>query len=66
VVELDPDGTAVVADGDRLVEAPVPDAQFVEAPEALPGEPSQLRVVAFGFQLADDDERDDHVMFVEP
>nr|BFF22063.1 hypothetical protein GCM10025732_00280 [Glycomyces mayteni] len=66
MVELDPDGTAMVPDRDRLVETAVLDAQFVEAPQALPGEPAQLRMVAFGFQLADYDERDDHVVFVEP
>ncbi|GAA1684625.1 hypothetical protein GCM10009830_34920 [Glycomyces endophyticus] len=66
MVELDPDGTAVVPDVDGLIETTVLDAEFVEAPEALPGEPAQLGVVAFGLKLADYDERDDHVVFVEP
>ena len=46
---------AVVADGDREVEALVLDTQLVEVAQRLPGEVPDLGVVAFGLELGDHD-----------
>ena len=40
--------------------------EVVEVTEGLTGEIAQLRVVTLGFELGDDDDRDDDVVFVEP
>src|ERR1700745_1241307 len=42
------------------------DPEVVEVTEGLTGEVAQLRVVTLGFELGDDDDRDDDVVFVEP
>jgi hypothetical protein len=44
----------------------VADPEVVKEPEGLAGEIAQLRVVTLGFELGDDDDRDDDVMLVEP
>jgi hypothetical protein len=41
-------------------------AQIVEEPQCLPGEPAQFVVVTFGFQFADHHQRDNHLVFGEP
>ena len=66
VVELDPQGAAVVADRDRPVEASLADPQVVEQPQRLPGEVAELRVVALALQLGDDDDGQDDLVLLEP
>ena len=56
VVQLDPQGAALVVAEHRLVEPAVLDPQLVEHPQRLPGEPAQLRVVPLALQLGDDHE----------
>ena len=65
VVELDVQRAAVVADRDGRVEPAVLDAQLVEHPQRLPGEPAQLGVVPLALQLADDDQRQHHLVLGE-
>ena len=66
VVELDLQGAACVPDRNRLIQPPVLEAQVVEHAQRLPGEPAQLVMVAFGLQLADHHQRQDHLVLVEP
>ena len=66
VVELDVQGASVVAHRDRLVETAVLEAQVVEQPQRLPGEPAQFVMVPFGLEFADHDERNHHLVFGEP
>jgi hypothetical protein len=42
------------------------EAQIVEEPQCLPGEPAQFVVVALGLQLTDHHQRDDDLMLGEP
>ena len=65
VVELDPDGAAVLADRDRLVEAAVDQPQLVEHPQRGAGEVAQLGVVPLALELGDDDDREHDLVLVE-
>ena len=65
VVELDPEGAAVLADRHRLVEPAVDDPQLVEQPQRGAGEVAELGVVPLALQLGDDDDREDHLVLVE-
>ena len=62
-VELGLSNVTVPATG---VEPAVVDPQLVEHPQGRAGEVAQFRVMAFGFQLRDDDEWQDHLVFREP
>jgi hypothetical protein len=42
------------------------DPQIVEQAERLPGEPAELGMVPFALQLADDDQRQYHLVLAEP
>ena len=42
------------------------DPEVIEVTECLTSEIAQLRVVTLGFELGDDDNRDDDVVFVKP
>jgi hypothetical protein len=65
VVELDPEGAALVADGHRLVEPSVGDPQLVEEPQCAAGEVAQLRVVPLALELGDHDHRQDDLVLGE-
>ena len=65
VVQLDVQRAAGVADRHRRVQSAVPDPQLVQRPQRLPGEPAQFGVVALALQLADDDQRQHHVVLGE-
>ena len=66
VVELDPHGAAGVVDRHRLVEPAVLDAQLVEQPQRLAGEPAELRMRALGLELGDDHDRQHDLVLGEP
>ena len=66
VVELDPQGAAVVADGHRLVEPTVLDPQVVEQAQRLAGEVAELRVVPLALELGDHDHRQHDLVLGEP
>src|SRR3954451_9446092 len=57
---------ALGTDGDRLIEPAVLEPEIVEQTQRLAGEPTQLVMMAFSLQLADDDQRDDHFVLGEP
>jgi hypothetical protein len=65
VVQLDVQRAAGVADRDRRVEAAVLDPQLVQHPQGLPREPAEFGVVPFALQLADDDQREHHLVLGE-
>ena len=52
--------------GHRRVEPAVRDAQLVEHPQRLPGEPAELGVVPLALQLADDHQRQHDLVLGEP
>ncbi|OPZ53667.1 MAG: hypothetical protein BWY91_01874 [bacterium ADurb.BinA028] len=66
VVELDAHRAAEVADRQGAIQPTVRHPQVIEHPQRRPGEVAQLRVVAFGLQLGDDDDREHHLVFGEP
>ena len=66
VVELDLQRTALCANGNRLIQPSVLDPQIVEHPQRLAGEPAQFVVVTFGFQFADDNQRNNDFVLGEP
>ena len=49
----------------RSVQPAVFDPQLVQQPQRLPGEIAELGMVPLGLQLTDDDQRQDHLVFVE-
>ena len=65
VVELDPQGPAVVVDPQRLGERPVGHPQAFEVAERLAGRPAEVGVVPLGLQLHQHDDRQDHLVLVE-
>jgi hypothetical protein len=65
MVQLDMHQTALVADGDAVVQPTVPDAQVVEYPQRLPCEPAEFGVVPLGLQFADHYQRQDHLVLAE-
>ncbi len=65
MVQLHHEGAAVVADGDGLVQAAVLDPQVIEEPQGLAGEVAQLGVVPLAFQLGDDHDGNDDLVFGE-
>ena len=65
VVELDPEGAAVVADRHRLVEPAVGDPQLVEHPQRGAGEVAQLGVVPLALQLGDHHDGEHHLVLLE-
>ncbi len=66
VIELHADGAAGLVDRDRLVEAAVLDAKFVQAAQRSPGEISEFGMVPLALKLGDDDQRKDYLVFGEP
>ena len=66
MVQLDPDGTAEVADPEVGVEAPMRDPQVVQVPQGLASEETQFGMVAFGLQFGDDHDGQDDAMLGEP
>ena len=65
VVELDLQGAALVADRQRDVESAVLEPQVVEQSQCLTCKPSKLVVVTFALEFADDNQRQDDVVFSE-
>ena len=65
VVQLHHEDAAVVPDGDGLVQSAVLDPEVVEEPQGFAGEVAQFGVVAFSFQLGDDHDGDDDLVFGE-
>ena len=57
---------ALVAHGDRRVEAAVADPHLVEHPQCAAGEVPQLGMVPFPLQFGDHDDRQHHLVLVEP
>ena len=66
VVELDPDGAALLADRQGDVEGAVLHAQVVEETQRRPREVAELGVVPLPLQLGDHDDGDDDLVLVEP
>ena len=66
VVELDPDGAAVLAHGHRLVEPAVGDPQVVEHAQGAAREEAQLGMVSLALELGDHHDRQDHLVLGEP
>jgi hypothetical protein len=66
VVELHLQRTALCPNGNGLIEAAVFEAQIVEHPQRLTREPPEFVMVSLGFELADHDQRDNHLVFREP
>ena len=66
VVELDVQCSALCPNGNGTVQPTVFEAQIVEEPQCLPGEPAQFVVVALGLQLTDHHQWDDDLMLGEP
>ena len=65
VVELDADRPAAFGDRDGLGQRTVGDPQPFQTPERLPGGPTQLGMEAFGLELREDHEWDDHIVLLE-
>jgi hypothetical protein len=63
VVELDPQ--RALRDRDRVVQPAVLDAQVVQHPQRLTGEPAELGVVPLALELADHDQREHHLVLGE-
>ena len=66
VIEFDVQRPALRPNGNRLIQSTVLETQIVEQPQRLAGEPAQFVVMPFGFEFADDDQRNDHLVFGEP
>jgi hypothetical protein len=66
VVELDPNRSALVADGQRLVETAVRDPEVIERTQSIPGEIAQLGVVTLGLELGYHDDREYDLVLGEP
>ena len=66
MVELDVQRTALRTNGYRLIQPAVLQAEVVEEPQRLAGEPAELVVVALGLQLADHHQRNDDFVLGEP
>jgi hypothetical protein len=66
VVELDPEGAALFAHRNRLVEPAVDDPQLVQQPERAPREVAELGVVPLALELGDHDHRKDDLVLGEP
>ena len=65
MVELHPDCAAQFADRDFRVQPAVLDAQVVEVAQGLAGEVAQFGMMPLGFQLGDDDDRQDYLVLIE-
>src|SRR5215204_4690890 len=65
VVELDPDGAALVTNRKRCVEATMLDAQFVQQPQSRTSKVAELRMVTLAFQLGDHYDREHDVVLGE-
>ncbi len=65
MVELDPDRAAERADRQLGVQPAVLDAQVIQVTQGLAGEIAQFGMVTLGFQLGDDDDRQDYLVLVE-
>ena len=65
VVELYLDGATEIPDRDLLIEPAVLEAEVVEHPQRLAGEPAQFMMMAFALEFTDDHQRQDHVVFGE-
>src|SRR5216683_1519683 len=65
MVEFDPDRAAERPDRKFRVQPAVLDAQVIEVTQGLAGEVAQFGMVPFGFQLGDDDDRQDHLVLIE-
>ena len=66
VIELDVQRPAFCPNGNRLIQSTVLKTEIIEQPQRLAGEPAQLMMMPFGFEFADDDQRNDHLVFSEP
>jgi hypothetical protein len=66
VVELDPDRSTLVTDGQWLVETAVRDPKDIERPQRVAGEVAQLGMVPFGLELGDHDDREYDLVLGEP
>ena len=66
VIEFDVQRAALGANGNRLIQPTVLEAEIVEQSQCLAGEPAQLVMMAFSLQFADDNQRDDHFVLGEP
>lgn len=66
MVQLDADATPDCADRDVGIEAPVLDPQVVEMTKRLPGEETQLWMMALGLKFGDDDDGQHHPVLSEP
>jgi hypothetical protein len=66
VVELHAHGAARVTHRHRLIQASMLDAQIVEQAQGLAREVSEFRMTALALEFGDDDNRDHHVVLVEP
>jgi hypothetical protein len=65
MVELHPDRAAERADRQFVVQPAVLDAQVVEVTQGLTGEVAEFGMVPLGFQLGDDDDRQDYLVLIE-
>ena len=65
MVEFDVQRSALCPNGNGLIQPPVLEPQIVEQTQRLAGEPAELMVMAFGFQLTDHHQRNHHFMFGE-
>src|SRR6516165_7352775 len=65
MVELDLDRAAEHADRQLRVQPAVLDAQVIEVAQGLAGEVAEFGMVTLGFQLGDDDDRQDYPVLIE-
>ena len=65
VVELDANRAAVLVDRQLLEERRVSFSEFLETSKRGPCRPSEFRMVAFGFQFGQDDQRKNDGVFLE-
>src|ERR1700729_1848747 len=66
VVQLDPDGSALVTDRQVGIQPAEFYPQVIQVPEGLTGEIAQFGVMTLGLQLGDDDDGQDHAVLGEP
>lgn len=65
MVEFDAQRPAQIPEGDRGIQPAVPDPEVVQQAQGLPGEVPELRMVPFGLQFRDHDDREHDFVLVE-
>ena len=65
MVEFDAQRSAEIPERDRGIQPAVPDPEVVQQAQGLPGEVAELRMVAFGLQFRDHDDRQHDFVLLE-